>query len=96
MSEDTSTPPRGGLPEIPELDCEESLARVYEYLDGELDASEHEAVRRHLAKCRCCYPHFDFERLFLDYVHEIGAGEQSNPGLEQRVRELLAREKDCG
>ena len=75
-----------------ELSCEESLARVYEYLDGELDSGEHDAVKRHLEKCRKCYPHFDFERLFLDYVHELGAGEESRPGLMDRVREMLAAE----
>jgi mycothiol system anti-sigma-R factor len=75
-----------------DLSCEESLARVYEYLDGELDAGEHDAVRRHLEKCRKCYPHFDFERIFLDYVHELGATEESRPGLEDRVREMLAAE----
>ncbi len=87
----THTPdgnPSGGQ----ELTCEESLARVYEYLDGELDAGEHDAVRRHLEKCRRCYPHFDFERLFLDYVHELGAEEESRPGLKERVLEMLAEE----
>ena len=75
-----------------ELTCEESLARVYEYLDGELGIGEHEAVKDHLEKCRECYPHYDFERLFLDYVHELGAGEESRPGLKERVQEMLAAE----
>lgn len=77
-----------------ELSCEESLARVYEYLDGELDAGDSGSVRRHLEKCRRCYPYFDFERMFLDYVHEVGAGETRKPGLVDRVRELLDREAD--
>lgn len=75
-----------------ELTCEESLARVYEYLDGELDPAEYDAVRHHLEKCRRCYPHYDFERLFLDYVHELGAGEESKPGLIDRVRQMLSAE----
>jgi anti-sigma factor RsiW len=65
---------------------------VYEYLDGELDIGEHEAVKGHLEKCRKCYPHYDFERLFLDYVHELGAEEESRPGLRERVLEMLAAE----
>ncbi len=92
MSECGSHPESGNGSDDRELNCEESLARVYEYLDGELDASEHEAVRGHLAKCRKCYPYFDFERLFLDYVHELGASEESRPGLADRVREMLAAE----
>ncbi|MDP2483597.1 MAG: zf-HC2 domain-containing protein [Candidatus Palauibacterales bacterium] len=89
---DNRQQPGQGRSERRELTCEEALARVYEYLDGELGAGEHEAVRRHLEKCRNCYPHFDFERMFLDYVHELGAVEESKPGLEGRVRELLAAE----
>ena len=94
MIDHGATPPCGGESDQRELNCEESLARVYEYLDGELDAAEHEAVHRHLEKCRNCYPHFDFERLFLDYIHQVGAVETSRAGLENRVRELLAREAD--
>ena len=77
MTDNGTTPPEGGESQVHELDCEESLARVYEYLDGELDTADHTAVRHHLEKCRSCYPHFDFERMFLDYIHEIGAGEES-------------------
>lgn len=92
MSECGTHSPDGSRSGEPGLTCEESLARVYEYLDGELDIGEHEAVKLHLEKCRKCYPHFDFERLFLDYVHELGAGEESRPGLHDRVREMLAAE----
>jgi hypothetical protein len=77
-----------------ELSCEESLALVYEYLDGELPADWNDAVRRHVEKCRLCYPYFDFERMFLDYVHEAGeraAG--TNPQLERRIRDLIAGEE---
>ena len=89
MNESGTQSPEGNRSGEPELSCEESLARVYEYLDGELEASEHEAVGRHLQKCRNCYPHFDFERMFLDYVHQLGAGEESRSGLVERVREML-------
>lgn len=92
MTDNGTMPPAGGQHEIRDLTCEEALARVYEYLDGELGADAHEEVRQHLERCRNCYPYFDFERLFLDYIHEIGAVEESRPGLEARVRELLANE----
>ena len=90
MNESGTQSPEGSRSGEPELSCEESLARVYEYLDGELEAAVHEAVRRHLLKCRNCYPHYDFERMFLDYVHELGAGEESRSGLVERVRKMLA------
>ncbi len=84
-------PPHGsGGSGLRDITCRQAMARVYEYLDGELDAVEHEEVRAHLEKCRRCYPHFDFERMFLDYVHEVGARDTARPGLEERVRQLLA------
>lgn len=92
MNENGHVSHRGHPEDTAELSCEETLARVYEYLDGELDLGDHEAVRRHLEKCRRCYPHFDFERLFLDYVHELGAAEERRPGLEERVRAMLEAE----
>ncbi len=78
-----------------ELSCEESLALVYEYLDGELPADWNEAVRKHVEKCRQCYPYFDFERMFLDFVHETGAGTTTTSSeLERKIRELIAGEDE--
>jgi len=76
-----------------ELSCEESLALVYEFLDGELSPAWNEAVRRHVQKCRHCYPYFDFERLFLDYLHEAGKQPRANPELARRIRALIAGEQ---
>lgn len=88
MSEERGT--AGGPPLEPEeATCEESLAAVYEFLDGELEPDRMERVRRHLGKCRRCWPYYDFERLFLDRLHENGAGGRAGPGLARRVRALL-------
>ncbi|MFO7587131.1 MAG: zf-HC2 domain-containing protein [Gemmatimonadota bacterium] len=82
--------PDDGPPLDPgEATCEESLALVYEFLDGELEPDRTERVRRHLEKCRRCYPYFDFERLFLDFLHERGGAGRAGPELERRVRALL-------
>lgn len=75
-----------------ELACEEALALVYEYLDGELDPASNEAVRRHVQMCRRCYPYFDFERMFLDYLHEAGNESRGSPELERRIRALIDAE----
>lgn len=35
--------------------CGEALARLWDYLDGDLSAVDHDAVEEHLAFClRCC------------------------------------------
>jgi len=90
MSEQRGTPRGQGPPGKPdEASCEESLAVVYEFLDGELDPERGERVRRHLETCRRCWPYFDFERHFLDLVHEVGGEGPADPELARRVRALL-------
>lgn len=79
---DDAGPPGG-------VSCEEALSRLYEYLDGELDREMQERIHRHLELCRRCYPEFDFERLFLDYVREKGSAAEHRERLEERVRGML-------
>lgn len=71
------------------ISCEEAAARVFEYLDGELEAEMQEKIHRHLEVCRRCYPYFDFERLFLDYVREKGLSAERTAELEEKVHSLL-------
>jgi len=72
------------------IGCEEALARVYEYLDGELEPSTQERIHRHLEICERCYPYFDFERLFLDHVREKGLRSGDSDRLRRRLESLFA------
>jgi anti-sigma factor (TIGR02949 family) len=71
------------------ITCEEALRNVYEYLDGELDGETRERVHQHVEVCRRCYPFFNFERLFLDYVGEKGLSTEHKEELEEKVLRLL-------
>lgn len=71
------------------ISCEEALRRVYEYLDGELDPDTRERVHQHIEVCRRCYPFFNFERLFLDYVGEKGLAAEQREELREKVLRLL-------
>jgi anti-sigma factor (TIGR02949 family) len=50
------------------VDCTTVLQQLWEYLDAELGPEKMEAVRTHLALCAKCYPHYDFEKAFLDAI----------------------------
>ncbi len=71
-------------------ECREVLARLYEYLDGELDAAGSEKVRAHLEACRPCLNRYEFERLFHEYVVARAprpkAREEFKAGLLARIR----------
>ena len=50
------------------FDCEQTVRRLWDYLDGELGPVELAAVDAHLAECERCPRHFAFERHFLEAV----------------------------
>lgn len=43
------------------MDCDETIHRIYEYLDGELTVWRRQAISRHLDECPPCAEGFDFE-----------------------------------
>ncbi len=71
------------------ISCQEALEKVYEYLDGELGSPDAEKVREHVKICKNCYPLFDFERAFLDYVREKGFAEEASGELLERVQAIV-------
>lgn len=44
-----------------ELDCNETVHRLYHYLDGALTADRRQDIVRHLDECSPCLRAFDFE-----------------------------------
>ncbi len=44
-----------------EGDCQETIHRLYHFLDGELTDHRREEIRRHLDDCSPCLEAFDFE-----------------------------------
>jgi len=71
------------------ISCQEALEKVYEYLDGELGSPDQEKVREHVKICRQCYPLFDFERAFLDFVREKGFADEASDELLERVQAIV-------
>lgn len=68
--------PQGAM--APMLDCESVMRQLWDYLDRELSPERMEALRVHLEMCKRCYPHYEFERAFLDAV-AASAREHSDP-----------------
>jgi anti-sigma factor (TIGR02949 family) len=75
------------------ISCAEAVAKVYEYLDGELASPDREQVREHVRLCKKCYPFFDFERAFLDFIRERGFADKQSEELLQKVL-ITLREVD--
>lgn len=73
-------------------DCDEALANIYVYLDGELDAESVEHIRRHLADCAPCGDSYQFEERLLGVIRSR-MREDVPPVFIERLRLVLDAER---
>ena len=66
-------------------ECEHVLARVYEFLDNELDEASGDAIRRHLADCEPCLDRFDVEQAVKRLVNRCCGGDRAPDRLRLRI-----------
>jgi len=69
--------------------CEEALAELYTFLDGELTEAKKAAISSHLHGCNPCVEVFDFEAE-LRIVVSTRAIEQVPESLRLRISETIA------
>lgn len=73
-----------------ELPCTEALARVYSYLDGEIDDMASGQIRQHLDECGPCLREFGLEEVVKRLVHKC-CGHEDVPGeLRAKVMTRIA------
>jgi anti-sigma factor (TIGR02949 family) len=70
------------------IDCERALARIFEFIDRELKAHEHEAMQQHLQTCKSCYSRVEFERRLMGRLKELRDAEASVT-VRRRIDKLL-------
>lgn len=75
------------------MDCLDVARQLWDYLDGELTDETMVAIRKHLEGCRDCYPHFDFERAFLEAV---AATRRERPAPSLVRRKVMAKLRLAG
>ena len=75
------------------IPCDEASARLFEYLDGELEGVSEEEVRRHLEVCEACYPRVQFEKHFLEALRRSQDGGRVSEDLRDRVLRSLAEDE---
>ena len=76
------------------ISCQETLQRLYEYLDGELTPETTAEIRRHLDLCGGCYPEVRQITEFRDALHRAAQGQPVCPAsLRRKVAELLRHEQ---
>ena len=71
------------------VDCLGAIRQLWDCLDGELTEARLDEVRAHLERCAACYPHFDFERQFLDALAATRLDCVAPEELRERVVRVL-------
>jgi anti-sigma factor (TIGR02949 family) len=85
----------GAAPAGTGVDCTMVLQQLWEYLDSELGAEKMQAVRTHLTLCTKCYPHYDFEKAFLDAIGDCRCTTCAPHDVRCHVIEALRRAGFC-
>ena len=66
-------------------ECEHVLARVYEFLDHELDDTSGDAIRQHLVDCEPCLDRFDVEQAVKALVNRCCGNDVAPEHLRAKV-----------
>ena len=74
------------------VDCNETIERLYHYLDGELTDERRVEIRRHLDECSPCLDAFDFE-VELRVVIANRCKDHVPEALRRRVHDALQEEE---
>ena len=69
--------------------CQEALAQLYDYLDGELEGVPEDQVKEHFEICGKCYPHLRFEESFRTAMKRACTGECAPEELKAHILGLL-------
>jgi mycothiol system anti-sigma-R factor len=78
-----------------EGDCNDSLAELYTFLDGELTDDKRVEIRQHLDDCSPCLERFDFQAE-LKAVISQKCQEEVPQELRDRIARTLGIEADSG
>ena len=70
------------------IDCEQALRQIFEFIDRELGESDHEAMHRHLETCKSCFSRVEFERKLKAKLGDLRE-EKATEQMSERVKDLL-------
>ena len=71
-----------------DIDCEQALRHLFDFIDHELDDGERDAMQRHLQTCRSCFSRATFEGRLKERLHELRRDEPAED-VNERIRRLL-------
>ena len=74
-------------------DCATAMRQLWDFLDGEMGPDRAAQMRQHIDECKRCFPHYDWEKAFLDALggakHDRCASSSFKERLTQVLREAV-------
>ena len=71
-----------------EIDCEQALTQIFEYVDHELAENGRTAMEHHLHTCQSCFSRMEFERRLKEKVGALRE-EKVSSKVTGRIKGLL-------
>jgi anti-sigma factor (TIGR02949 family) len=71
-----------------QIDCEQALTQILEYVDDELGEHDHSLMEQHLRTCKSCYSRVEFERRLKLKLGELKK-DDADATLRERIKRLL-------
>lgn len=71
-----------------QINCEQALQQILEYIDHELGEHERTAMQEHLHTCKSCFSRVEFERRLKEKVGAL-CDDGVAPQLGARIKGLL-------
>ena len=73
------------------MNCKESLQKLYEFLDGEMEKMSSAQIEQHLDWCRGCWDRFEFEKRLKERLKKSCSKESCSDTLRNRIKSLLEK-----
>jgi anti-sigma factor (TIGR02949 family) len=71
-----------------EINCEQALKQIFEFIDHELLEDERERLERHLQSCRTCFSRVEFERRLKAKLSGL-SDNQAPDKTRERIKSLI-------
>jgi len=71
-----------------EIECEQALRQIFEYVDHELGEAERATMERHLHTCHSCYSRVEFEARLKAKLGELKKDDPDGT-VRERIKSLI-------
>ena len=77
----------GNEPSVKDINCDEAIKRLMDFLDDYLNHQRKSELEKHLASCSSCMNRYEFQKSLKTKISSLA--DQSDSSLSKRLKKLL-------